>query len=403
MTLHRELVMPGVILIVIVLFLWLGCTGTILARNVRRRTSVELSGIGEDRFECRCEIVNEPTEAGTVPGFVVGMRGRVFAPTAMHDTDVQILIADVSDNSSEPKPVLCTVGQWQLEDSPVFCFRAYNGKIPHRSSVLANWILITTIRSDVLRYPRKGSRKLKFITSLISRSTGEELACASTIIDYENNEAGYIDKKENSELAEKLSIQLAAMVLAAGGQNKEQGVQAVNAWIDKKIEALSGNKNRAEVSSRLMGYFADATESARPDTQDNIEVLCHELSDCSSILQRYEALKLALGVVGATGYICHEQIALLTRMVELLGVDDAKFRAMAQKILCGYARQVADADFLLGLTGDMSADAIRERLSDEYQKWNCRVTHPDKFIRDQAERMLSLIAESRSKYVEQAC
>jgi hypothetical protein len=395
--------MPGVILIVIVLFLWLGCTGTIFGRNVRHRSSMELSGIGEDRFECRCEIVNEPTEAGAVAGFVVGMRGRVFAPTAMHGTDVQILIADVSDNSSEPKPVLCTVGQWQLDDSPVFCFRAYNGKIPHRSSVLANWILITTIRSDVLRYPRKGSRKLKFITSLISRSTGEELACASTIIDYENNEAGYIDNKENSELAEKLSVQLAAMVLAAGEQDKEKGAEAVNAWIDKKIEALSGNKNHADIRSRLMGYFVDATESSQPDTQDNIEVLCHELAGCSSILQRYEALRLSLGVVGATGYSSHEQTALLTRMVELLGVDGAKFRAMAQKILCGYARQVADVDFLLGVTSDMSADAIRERLSDEYQKWNCRVTHPDKFIRDQAERMLSLIAESRSKYVEQAC
>ena len=98
-----------------------------------------------------------------------------------------------------------------------------------------------------------------------------------------------------------------------------------------------------------------------------------------------------------------ETISFLSHISGLLDIDKDKFRSMAQKLLPVSTQETSNVEFLLGITSQMSSEAIRQRLNDEYQKWNARVTHPDQAIQNQAEQMLQLIAEARSKYVEQNC
>jgi hypothetical protein len=50
----------------------------------------------------------------------------------------------------------------------------------------------------------------------------------------------------------------------------------------------------------------------------------------------------------------------------------------------------------------MSREKVRQHLNKEYSKWNSRVTNSDPDIQNQADQMLSLIAEARSHYTTEA-
>ena len=53
---------------------------------------------------------------------------------------------------------------------------------------------------------------------------------------------------------------------------------------------------------------------------------------------------------------------------------------------------------MLGITSDMSNDEIKKHLRKEYTKWNSRVSNSDPAIREQAEEMIKIISELRTKY-----
>ena len=84
----------------------------------------------------------------------------------------------------------------------------------------------------------------------------------------------------------------------------------------------------------------------------------------------------------------------------MLEIQHDRFLSIVQKILLSCGCRIEDPSQLLGITSDMDEDSFRKRLNEEYRKWNARVTHPDAQIRSQADRILTLIAEIRSQWVQ---
>jgi hypothetical protein len=70
---------------------------------------------------------------------------------------------------------------------------------------------------------------------------------------------------------------------------------------------------------------------------------------------------------------------------------------MSDKVVPVGIHEVENVDQLLGIRPDMPLDEVRAHLRREYQKWNARVTHADPAIREQADRMLELIARARAE------
>lgn len=358
--------------------------------------------ISSEEFRCKAEVVEVESEDGTLPAFDVKIRGRVNVPTDMHDTDVQVLLADVTEGNTQA--VLCSVRQWQMEDSPAFCFISHNGKIRQQACTLSDWIQIATIRSDYLKFPRQGRRKLEFVTSVISREGGGELACANCIIEYQNSQVGYIDTKESNEQSETLSLQLAvALSLRCGGLD-ESTETVISRWADKHVERVTNSAEKEIMKARLKTAMQKAINISDIEDENAIDGLCQKLSAYCAIMDRYGAMKLCLEVVGARGAASKEITFLLSHIADLLDIDKEKFHSMAQKLLpLSKNNEASNVEFILGITPDMSVETIRQQLNQEYQKWNARVTHPDAVIQTQADQMLKLIAEARSKYVEQTC
>lgn len=355
--------------------------------------------VNQDRFSCNVEVTPGESEE-EAETFVVKMRGRVEVPTEMHDTDVQVLIADITTNKERPEPVLSNVRQWQMEDSPVFCHITHNGRIPRRVAILSDWVVIATVGADALRFPRRGSRKLRFVTSIISRESGGELAYASSVIDYESTQTGYIDEKENSKKSECLCVQLAVAVGSEGDKVGEKTTEIIEKWIAGRGESCKSQTEKSESTERLSNILKESVDLYTSGKEFDIEAMCRYLSENATITDRYEMMKVCLEIVRTGGEAFSKQTSLLTQISEWLGIDKDKFRAMSQKIIPPGSEKQADMEFLLGIHKDMEIDQIRELLNNEYQKWNARVTHPDTSIQKQADFMLRIIAEARRKYVE---
>ena len=389
-----EVILVLIVLVMIVSLIYPG-TGRRWAHKHNTPTSKTANS---DSFHCRVELISTDSPDSA---FEVKMRGCVTAPSDMYDADVQVLIADVQDGPNNAKPVLCTAKQWQMEDSPAFCLKSHIGKLPHRQTHLSTWVPVAEIRIDLLKFPRKGTRRLKFITSIISQAGGDELACAMATIDYENHKSGYIDARENHQQAETLSVQLAAALCYSSGQFNKAGIKVIDEWISSRVETSVNKESKAQIRSRFKRSLEDAVGLCRKGGEFDIESICGQITEKATIVERYDAMELCLQVVKTGGSIDGKQTAVLSQMAGLLEVDTYKFRAMVQKILPVSMYEAKDMEFILGVTVDMSDEEARQQLNNEYRKWNARVTHPDTETRAQASRMLALIADVRREYVQQ--
>ena len=175
--------MLEVILILLVLLVWLGWVQPWIPRFVINKKNIpDRQSQKASDLHCRVEMKGTDDQGGKTAAFEVKIRGLISA-SSQKCVDVQVLIADVQDERGEPRPILSTVKQFQMEDSPAFCFHSRIGNLPSRETILSDWTPIAQIRADLLRFPRKGKRKLKFITSILGSADRQQRACAVATID----------------------------------------------------------------------------------------------------------------------------------------------------------------------------------------------------------------------------
>lgn len=393
--------MLEVILIALIVMIWI-CFGRTSSWHISflRPGAKRSESPVNNRFRCTVQLQKECS--GTEV-FIVKVRGRVVAPSEMYDMDIQVLLADVTDGAGNPKPVLGTVSQWQMEDSPVFCYRVHNGRMPRRELLISEWMTVATIRADYLQFPRHGARKLQFVASLISHQTSAELVGAGAVIDYKNTQTGYIDITEDNNQARVLTVRLAVAVAASGGQGNQSQLEVVRHWIDEHIMACQSNTGKLVIRDLLEGELRATTELIESNKKVDIDSVGREMARTLEIIERYNAIELCLRIASQGDNVSGGQIDVLMRTAELLDIDGEKFRAMAQKILPVRSGQADYTNFILGITYDMTVEEIREQLNDEYCKWNGRVTSRDTTIQDHADQMLALIAQVRNDCVKQPC
>ncbi len=351
-------------------------------------------------FACKVRLDFESSDAPGV-AFAVIIRGAVPVPAPMHEIDVQVLIADITDGDNSPQPVLCTAKQWQLDESRVFCYRACSGKIPSTDFVISDWLDVTTIPTDLLQFPAKGNRTLQFVTTLTSRGTSNELASASVSLNYRNNNIGYADARENVERTQILTLQLAAAVCTGSDAPLHAAAAALQQWIDDRFasdgQAQTGDLRHRELSNALNEVIETARNARGPD----IDAICCEMVSIATIVEIYDAMELCLKTVAAAGTTRRRQTELISRIADALAVDENRFRALSQKILPLGMHEERDLEFIFGITADMTGQEERNRLRDEYQKWNARVNHPDSDVQAQADQMLALIAEATDNLLQE--
>jgi tellurite resistance protein len=347
-------------------------------------------------LNCRVQLTTQQQAMSVLDVFAVQICGLVRAQSDTQSTIVRVSITDVTDEISSPKAVYSRLGQWQMPDSLTFCYEADLGRVPNAAVMLSDWMTVAQLPLDWLTFPLKGKRNLRFSTSILSRDNGQQLASAACSIIYENYEFGYMDLQENIQQARTLAVAVAFAVAAADGKLHDCEIELIKDWVRAAMDlsnALPKARRKLERAlNKTVAFF-------RNGNQIDVFNICRRIVELAPIAVRYDILGLCLHVVKANGVATAQELALLKNLATCLEVDMDRFREMMGRILPVSMHQVKDLEFVLGINSDMSTSETVQRLSNEYRKWNARVTNSDPEIRKQADNMLDFIAKTRSECV----
>lgn len=347
-------------------------------------------------LNCRVQLINQKDRNCCFDALSVEICGTIHVPSDMHYTIVRILITDMTDGISKAKPVHSCVNRWQMQHSPAFCYNVDLGKLPKRGTALSDWFTVGQINLDWLTFPRKGKRMLQFSTSILSRESNEEFACAKCTFTYENPTFGYVDYQENIQRIKAMIVGLAFAVSAADKKLCGCEVDIIKTWVRANID-VAQESNRAK--HKIEKAFNKTVRFFRDGNQLDTYKICKEIVEIVPLADRYDILELCLHVAQANGAATVEELDLLKNLASWLEVDTDRFRTMMGKIIPFSMHEAEDVEFILGITSDMSRDETRRHLNKEYRKWNARATNFDPEIQTQADHMLNLITKARSEYI----
>lgn len=367
-------------------------------RKIRYRAAVGLSvRPGAAGLNCRVKLAKEKRDNSVSDTFVVEICGSIHASSEKDSAVMRVFITDTTEGSAEGKPVHTAIETWQLNSSPIFCYAAELGKLPHCFTTLTDWVPVARIRADWLDLPRKGKRNLQFRTLITSRQSGKELAQAACAVTYENSTLGYVDIQENIARARTLAVPLALTVSARHKTTCDGVTSAIENWTKYNIDlcqtANTHKLKRHAVLSQAIRFFPVFNRIYA-------HKICKQIAKTVPLVIRCGVLELCLNVVRANGTATAEKLALLKKLAGWLEVGPERFRSMMEKIIPVSMHEVEDIEITLGITPGMDNNQTRQRLNKEYRKWNARATNFNPDIQAQAGHMLQLIAKTRCRCAE---
>jgi hypothetical protein len=171
-------------------------TGPVICQNVSRlvgrikssllrkaapgRTIVSSAEPDLSVLNCRVQPAKSQKDDSIRDVFTVEICGSISAPSDMHYATLRVSIEDVTDGPHKTVPLQARTKQWQMQDSPAFCYSADLGKLPNQVTTLSVWTMVAQLNLDWLMFPRKGKRYLQFTASVLSQQTGKELDTAQS-------------------------------------------------------------------------------------------------------------------------------------------------------------------------------------------------------------------------------
>jgi hypothetical protein len=336
------------------------------------------------RFEIRAELIGKIENMRDIDVFVLSMRGRIISRCNHCDTDVQIQMFDVTDGVKRPLRIFCADPHMQKDASAEFFSQAHNNVIPARNVILTRWRSIIELKSETLRFPCRGQRRLLFITRICEMASGRKLVEAKTRVDYfVAVEEGYLDFRQRQE-----RILTAGWIVA-----KQTAAQSIKPPQQQLLEQWL-NRNAVHKS---LSETIDPDLFAANDAIETLHKACHVLINQSDTAFRYELMILCLRIAEAGKPVGRAKQDWLRTLAATLEIASDRFRQMYQKYLPLDAQEDPDPAFILGIDDSLSSDELANRLTEEYRKWNSRVNHPDPQIRRQADEMLSYLTDVRGR------
>lgn len=365
-----------------------------------------------DSFTLNVKVGWENFSGKLLEVFSVSFKGLVRLPGDNTPVSMTLLIKDET-SKSKPGFVLCSIDELQEDSSMLFKYTSSVQEIPYENTIFTEDFPLAAFPIDLLQFQKKGERKLRFILMISHGYHEPEIefggvvgnkeyiyAIATDDITFDNLEFGYEDLKANEKRIEELTLFLAMYVSGIDGEFHEDEGGIIREWIKKKIfsKRLSDD-DVIEEKRRFNSYVKKAYKDAESNII-NVKKCTDELKEISIVADHYDVLELCMHVASADGKAEGKELEAVKDIADKLNLDMGRIREMQDKIL-PIAMHVdkADDEAIVGVTSEMSKEEIRKHLNSEYRKWNSQTTHRDEKIRNQAEEMIKVISELRTKYV----
>lgn len=348
-----------------------------------------LSSFHRYKFACKIQLLTD--ESNPVlrdHSFCVQMIGQIPILSEQIDTNVCVELTDVTESRFQPAAVLSVNEQYRCSEKADFYFMTHNGIIPSRNAVIYPWKTIIKIPASQLRFARRGRRKLLFKVSVSSCESGQVLVSDQQTVEYVTCQNGYMQLQERKMDILKAVIELAAVLGVDDIAMNERAKEIFLHWLNRKAGGFPA-----------AGQLASWVESLQMHDMDDARQAIDCLLAYAEQTDKLEAIELALQIFASADVMTTEQVAALSGAADKLRIKKERLLTYCQKILLFSDCTFEDPAFLLGIDESLDEQSVRTRLNEEYRKWNARVTHPDEEIRRQADRILSLIAELRSRRI----
>lgn len=307
-------------------------------------------------------------------------------------------------------PLLCPIPQLQESETLAFMQEVEVGFVPP-GSALDQWTGIGLIAPQLLIPPYGGTTRLKAVVHLVDMdrksgfhlgtptSPGAILGTFSSPFSSTFAGKGYLEQREGEEKAMGLVVQIAICVAMADGHLDDAEGLAIKEWMTKTLRTGAPERRddlKASLNSALRSAHAQAT-----DDRLDLDALLGDLAAIDEPALNHQCLQLAYEVLAADGTADPSELAVTERIAGKLGVDQSDVSRMRDHAFASVSVMPAGGespDQILGIRADWSDEQIARHLRDEFRKWNSRVTTlPPGTERDNAQRMLDLIAEARAR------
>ena len=330
-----------------------------------------------------------PPEAPDLWTALVNAHGVLNSPSIGYPR-VSIGALDVTE-SSDPKPLFCEVEE--LCDGEGMFHYVKEIPTPHSSTQL-NGSTIGVIPLSLLKFPRRGRRKLRVFIRII----GERVISLEEDIYFNNPIDGYLDQADHMKECEVVIAKLAFSASAVDGEvDKTETAIITNFFSDRLTGAFEEEERKQQVTQALQECAQVIPSKTHSDMFRDIQDFCNELVSFDNEGISEVAFELCLRVIVADRKI----EAAERRVVELLRSDlnitTTYAKSLEDRLLSVALYVEDDCESKLGLPSGLSSEQKKSWYAKEYGKWKNRVTHSDPEKAREAEVRLNLIAQCRSE------
>lgn len=319
-------------------------------------------------------------------------------------------IVDVTDRDNT-KPVIASMDMFQEPDSSCFQYRQSLGHL-YPGAGAQRWARLAMIPIELLVPPRRGKRTLAILIRFFDDDLGIDveygfaagddpavLGASVLEITHEFEDPGYEDAREAHARIGELAVKLAVAIASADGEIADAEGFRVQEWMRRRIASSSGSKE--EMKQRLNAAFLEATASADAGAL-SISEIAREIDTIGTMPQKWSCVDLCFEVIAADGLARPEELDLVRRIAKTIGVPPEELESLQDRKLVGVRAELAQANDLstvLGLDPSWDPQRAQKHLREQFQKWNNRLAAlQEGDERDNAQRMLDLIAEARKRY-----
>lgn len=334
----------------------------------------------------------------------------LFPVNATRHVSFVTSVFDKTDGEFEP--VLCPIEVFQEPGSVVYQHTSEIGQVtPDQGFV--QWSRVGAVFPDLLEPPYGGHRKFVAVLRLVDDDDMPEINIGycdtdedgliwqwTLEFDHYVSEKGYKEAAEHRAEAKALSVQIGmAVAMADGSLDDSEGI-VLKEWISKAIAPFSDEK-REQLKSLYNQSMTQAFDAAK-NGELSLSALTEKLNDIAEKSVRYETIELCFDVMAADGVVEAEEMRVIRKVAEVLELDFDEIEKMRDQKIIGLDTNVShqtSVEELLGIETDWDVERIKKHLRIEFQKWNNRLNALDEGDeRDNAQRMLELVADARKKY-----
>jgi tellurite resistance protein len=274
------------------------------------------------------------------------------------------------------------------------------------------WVRAGIVATDIIQPAYRGNRKLTLILRLVDldnlppinggfhKGDPEGMLWIDGMkFEYEFTGKGYAEEIEEREESHTLAIKLAISVaLVDGGMDDAEG-EKIKMWIERLLSKTSDSSRE-----RLKNIYNESMRKAYSEASSGklkISDLTKRMNEIGDKGVKYEALELCFDVMGADGIWQKDELQLVRRVAEDLGLDLAEIEKLKDQKIINLnlaTSHASSGEEMLGLEEDWPIEKKRRHLRLEFQKWNNRISSlSEGEERENAQKMLNLIAEARKK------